>query len=498
MRLKQAASRHRRVGRPDRVAPQVGSTGVRRSRWLALACLILLAATLTLWRSGIGRSRVTLPPLPRNLTEQDADVARLIQAKYQRVQDDPDDPAAWGDLAMVYEANQLWNDARAAYAQAVARQPDNRLWRLHLAIAAQEVGDFAAALAELRTLAAAHPDFAPAQQRLADALLETGEWDAARTAYERVLQTQPKAAEGYVGLASVALRQGNPAEAVRLLQQALSLDRQYPVAHHLLGTAYTQLGREQEAAAHLALGMDATVRYLPDSLAPRLAVYAVNVKALVSRGGRQLADGQTQRAIRTLEHVLQAEPENVSAMNNLAVAYARQQRFDDAHRVLQRALQIDPHKYLTYINLANWASLTGDVPQALEFADKAVELAPQVDIPHRTRAILLVQLNRLDDALANASQAAALNPSDARTQSLCADLCVRLGRSAEAAESFRRLTELTPNNVEAWVGLCQSSLANNDLATATRALGHASRLAPDSQRVRQTAEQLRARQAGTF
>jgi Flp pilus assembly protein TadD len=229
----------------------------------------------------------------------------------------------------------------------------------------------------------------------------------------------------------------------------------------LLGTAYGSLGREQEAAEHLALGQDANLRYLPDALTPRLAAYAVNVKARVSEGGRQLASGQVEQAIQTLEQVLRVEPNNVSALNNLAVAYVQRQRLKEAHQLLLKAEQIDPNKYLTYINLSNWAQRTGDPAQALKFAEHAVELAPQVDITHRTRAVCLLQYGRIDEALASAAQAAALNPRDPRTQSLCADLCLRLGRLADAEAYYRRITELSPDRVAAWIDLARQPAASS-------------------------------------
>ena len=77
------------------------------------------------------------------------------------------------------------------------------------------------------------------------------------------------------------------------------------------------------------------------------------------------------------------------AINNLAGAYVRQKRVEEAHQLLLKALQVDPTKFSTYINLSNWAMLTRDMDQALQYADQAVERAPQEGVTHRTRAVVL-------------------------------------------------------------------------------------------------------------
>ena len=244
------------------------------------------------------------------------------------------------------------------------------------------------------------------------------------------------------------------------------------------------------------MGLDATVQYLPDPLTSRLAAYAVNARARLVAGGRQLANGQTELAVRTLQQVLQVEPHNVSAMNNLAVAYVRQQRWEDAHQLLLKAVQIDPNKYLSYVNLSNWAKMTGSDAQALQFAEQAVELAPQVDITHRTRAVCLAQAGRIEEALASAARAATLNPGDPRTQSLCADLCLRLRRFAEAASYFRGATELSPDRLDAWLGLAKASFAAGDRQEAASALERARQLAPRNADVLRVTEQLQVPATG--
>ena len=269
---------------------------------LSLLAIVGVVAAMG-WREAT-RVRIQPPPLPTNLHELDRDVATLIRAQMDRIASDPDDPAAYGDLGLMYEANKLWKDAWAAYACAVQLDPADRLWRLHLAVAAQAAGDFPAALSELRSVVEQHPDFAPAQQRLGYALLETGEMDAARAAFERVTQQQPQAAEGYVGLGDALLRQGDAAQAVEVLERALKIDPQYAVAHHVLGLALSRVGREQEAAEHLALGQEAQIRYLADPLTPRLSEYSINMKARMTAGSRLLVDGKVDEAVESLEEVL--------------------------------------------------------------------------------------------------------------------------------------------------------------------------------------------------
>ncbi len=137
---------------------------------------------------------VVLPADPGRL---EPDVAALVDDVAAEALADPGRAAAHARLGMVYEANNLWPEARDCYRRAVELEPPgNAVWRHHAAVATREAGDPALALDLLRALAKDAPDMAPLRQRLGEALLETGDLGGARREFERLISLRPQAPEG--------------------------------------------------------------------------------------------------------------------------------------------------------------------------------------------------------------------------------------------------------------------------------------------------------------
>jgi tetratricopeptide (TPR) repeat protein len=374
-------------------------------------------------------------------------VARLVRETAAEADAHPGRAAAHGKLGMVYEANNLWPEARESYGRASALDPKNPAWRFRLAIAARETGDPAAALELLRQLETSESSTFPAlRQRLGELLLESGDLAGARQQYRELMALAPEVPEGYVGVAETWLRERQFAQAAELLHTALALDPGYPVTHYLLGLAYRGLGRLEEAEREMKIGGGGAVRYLPDPLTNEIRSYAVNLSARLGEAGALLSAGRTEEAVTLLEEVVEDNPENLSALNNLAVAYMRSGELHRALQVLLRAREIDPGRFSTYLNLSSLAMRSGQSEEALEWADEAVERAPDQARTHATRAGVLASEGRFSEAVGSAARAAELDPGDLRAQLLLADLYLREKRFSEAKEALIRARALAPDH----------------------------------------------------
>ena len=424
------------------------------------------------------------PELPASIDELDQPVAKLIREQFKIAQSTQWDANAFGELGLFYEANKLWQNAYDAFRSAVQLSPNDKGWRLHLAISAHETENFAIENDEIQALVAAHPDFVPAQHRYGQQLLDSGDLIEAAARFERVIDLEPSSAEGYVGRAEIHLRQGEAKDALPLLQRALEIDQDYKVAHYLLGSAYRELGREQEATRHLSNGMGGKVRYLPDSLSKRMEQYTVNLKARTTHAANRMVAGGSEPAAETFEEVLRADPENVTVMNNLAGTYVRLNRIEEAEKLLKRALKMEPDKYSTHVNMANIAVMKGQLDEALAFADTAVELAPRNGLTHRARASVLFRLGRLKEAYQSAETVTRLNPSDIGAHQQCADLALRLKDFELAIRHFGHTLEHDPKQVDALVGLARAHWALGHTKPARDALTQAATLAPNDRRVK--------------
>lgn len=432
------------------------------------------------------------PVLPPNLDRLEPAVAELVRSAALEVEAEPGRAQAHGRLGMVYEANTLWPEAESCYENATVLDPGDYRWRYRLAVASRQTGNLERSLELLRQLVTERPELAPAHQRLALALLERAELAGARFHFQRLIELEPGAPQGYTGLANVHLLEGDAEEAVSLLESALRLrpgDRQ---AHYLLGLSYRALGRREEARRELAKGLEATPTYLPVALDFEIERLAVNLTARLDRAGTYLGLGRAEEAVRELEMTLEDHPDNLQVMNNLSIAYLRLDRTDEALALLQQALQIDKEGFATYLNLSACYMRQGRADEALAAVDVAVARAPEVSKTHLARAGTLGAMGRFEDARASLETAIDLEPDSLRAHLMLGRVFELLSQSEEAATQYGAALDLAPDNLGAWLGMARVRLELSELTAARQALERARDLAPDHPQVIELAQRLAA------
>lgn len=477
---------------------------------------LLLLGALLLGAAGTAASEAppSAAPVP-DLTSLEPAVAERVTEALAAVRQEPSSSRAWGKLAILYEANLLWEEAAQTYgiaartaAQEAESDPASRgragQLRLREAMAVRQTGRFDDALGMLRGLresnrlpAGYEPSWperslvyvrAPLLQRLGEALLEAGQTSEAEAVFEELLALGPayptywpsgdavrnaRDLAAYTGLGAVRLRQGNAEEAAEHLERAVGLSPEYRRARYLLGLALRDLGRREEARQHLAFGSGGGIRYLPDDFTLEVEEAAVNLTARLERAGRLLGWGRTEEAVSLLEQAVADRPSNVSARNNLAAAYLRAGRLDEAGESLARSLALAPDRFSTHLLLAGLADRRRRPEEALAHARRAAELAPDHPTPHYETALRLLRLERLEEALEEARRAVALDPSAALHHALAGDIARRLGRSEEAETYLRRALEIDPSSPPAWLGLAEALLSQGRLDKAGEVLAEA-------------------------
>jgi tetratricopeptide (TPR) repeat protein len=225
------------------------------------------------------------------------------------------------DQARLSEAGQVLEDA-------VARAPDFAEARVDLARARQRAGRPEEARTEVRRVLERHPHHHRAWLAYADALVDLGQYQDARVAFERARLTDPERARldaagaalaaqevkrseelfreilsanpahpaALCGLAAAALAADRAHDAERLLRHALKQSPYLPLAYRGLAPALTQLGRLAEA--------DTVVQHL-QKIEPESPQTWVTTAAVAAELMRQ------EEALAAYERAAQLAPENV-------------------------------------------------------------------------------------------------------------------------------------------------------------------------------------------
>lgn len=190
----------------------------------------------------------------------------------------------------------------------------------------------------------------------AEALHRQGDLAAADAVYRELSERQPELAEGWFGLGTIALQQQDPAAARAHLQQAVELASGRPEIRFNLAMALQALEQRTGAAEHYALAARSAagdpslqlqaLRRLLHLGAPREALSILRAQprptleqALLAARARSEC-GDWAGAVRDLQRVVAAAPDDADAQRELATAAARLRDHALAIRAFERHLAL--------------------------------------------------------------------------------------------------------------------------------------------------------------
>lgn len=251
-----------------------------------------------------------------------------------------------------------------------------------------DVGKAADVMAEVASIQAGAvsetSDAAAESWREAGALFFTLDIPRAVEAYREANRLQPNHFPTLDMLGSALLRAGELDESQQVFREALpiaSLPTEVGMAHLGLGALARMRGDYGAADAHYGAALTATANEQTS---------ITHTRALILSGLLDMARGDNDAAVEKLDSALlfaeaagsiRARGEVLSALGTLA---ARQQRFDDAERIMQEALTIyeDQDDLAGQVNLlGNLGAVSlsrGDLESAQSLIGKSAELSEQL------------------------------------------------------------------------------------------------------------------------
>lgn len=463
--------------------------GHGRLAGLALAVVLAIAGVVGYLHFSRPAVPVSTPANPANL---DPLLRQYVDERVAWVRESPRDPMRHATLGLVFAANGLWSEARLAFENAAQLDPRQPLAWLYLAICHQELGQPDRAIALLRDVTGRFPEFAPGFYRLGDYALRLGALDEAERAFTRLTELAEAEWRGFSGLGEIKLRRGHPEAAVPFLEKALLIDPLAKPVHALLGQAYQQLGRSEEAQRELALGLNASHYPMPDPWSEQARQHMRLPFDLIEMAQGHLRSGAPAQAVHILEKAVLFHPDNPGMLVTLANACTLAGEPEKARPLLDRLLQADPSSAPAYVALSGCDLAVGEVERALSNANRAISVGSTQPEPYLAKANALLNLNRDPEAVTALEMAHRCDSNNAQILLDLGDVRLRnLGQVTEALADYRKAAAADPLFVPAHLRVAEISMQLGDRASAMASLEAARKLAPKDLSIARVLERLK-------
>ncbi len=234
----------------------------------------------------------------------------------------------------------------------------------------------------------------------------------------------------------VKLGDGSKAEEA-LYRQAMQLCPDMAEVYHNLGVNLYRQSMIPEAVQQLEKAVE-----LKDDVSIRLSL-----------GLARMAAGSLDLAAEDFNKTLEKSPDNIRALQGLAIIYERQGKNQDAVTILNRAKTAEPSNSLTLYNLGVLYSRIGDVDSAIKNWSAALSADPG----NFQLAFLLgqayLQTGKLMEAESALKKANSLKSDKTEVYSLLAQLYQKQNDLDKAELSLKKALALDDKNAGAWTNL---------------------------------------------
>jgi superkiller protein 3 len=200
---------------------------------------------------------------------------------------------------------------------------------------------------------------------------DKGDTEKAIGEYKRAIELDPKFAVPYYQIGVHLGQMGKHTEKLAWLDKALTADPNYFPAYEAKGSAYKDMGRLDSAIAHFKTAVEKLE-------ATNLTTGELMGRACYNWGWILVnqPSPDNDQGIAILTKAIKADPRQLSAYNELGIAYKRKGQFANAIRVYRDGISKGENTAMIYFNLGVAEYRNGNSSAAKTAFEKSVTLDP--------------------------------------------------------------------------------------------------------------------------
>jgi tetratricopeptide (TPR) repeat protein len=314
--------------------------------------------------------------------------------------------------------------ALAAFEAGIRLWPDNAVGRFLAGQAAERVGDFTRALSHYRESFRTSPTDSEAGKALAELYALQGTEEGAIQIAARYVQARSADPEAYL----VSIRLAHEMKRRQIVVEGLQRLSQLP------GQAAIAVAEEASLLASNGHAEKAVQLIEESTLDLTDASNAIALRVLVDQLGGL---GQHDKAVRSVDDAIAAEPDEPAFHELLGVALARAGRVEPARTSFENAIGLDEQDWRALAGLASLASESDDIAEVLALYDRAIAAKPDEPGP-ALAAIALIRDADPEDAIRRLEAVLDAHPRTASAANDLAGLLADRGELDRAASLASR------------------------------------------------------------
>ena len=270
---------------------------------------------------------------------------------------------AWG----VFQRNEVWHTEESLWKDVTEKSPENGRGWMNYGLALMSRADFGGAIQAYKRAEVTNPSYSYLFINFGIAYGALQDSARAHEYFEKAIALEPADYNSYVYFARYQFEKGNIAQAKTLAEKALQLNNGSYLARDIAMGSYQALKMwpelESMAASTLQLvpGDQKTLAYrqaakdkTPLVVATQNTGNLPNTSLLINLSLEQYNAGNYEDCIATCNLIIQQDPKNADAYNNICAAYNMLKEWNKAKAACAKALQLNPNHANAPANL-KWA-----------------------------------------------------------------------------------------------------------------------------------------------
>jgi tetratricopeptide (TPR) repeat protein len=272
-------------------------------------------------------------------------------------------------------------------------------------------------------------------------------WDKAISDFEKALEQTPEDGEIHFLMAKVYKEMG---EFEKMIPHLGAADSLYPKGEEKIAElrqeTYKQLFEEANTDTKNENYEEARDKYIT-----AISIEPGSFGAYMNLGYVYDRLGDKEESISNFEKAYDLEPENIRVMENLAGMYFNQQKYAEAGSLYTIVLEKDPKHAEAMIRLAMIEAENGNYQKAVDHYNSALELEQDnCDVWFNLGVLYFQNMKDYEQALTAISRAVELCPEDVNAQVNLNVILISLERFDEAVESLENFTQEFPDECIGW------------------------------------------------